>query len=256
MSSRLDREPRQRKLNPWLVRGGAVVLFGTAAIGGVGSVACNGNGEKNQAETPIPTAATILSPESISKEAVADLYRMTDDLTSHYFEKRRSGVTMEGQRSRARGITTTEADFISAADPWMSEQYFSIKHLEDKTVIVIQGREFDISNNSTDFVIGAALTSYFFQEQFADELSQKFEFFNFDRQTLDDIDNLLWLKDNFEEIELGDLPPIARTANLEELAIGLKALQIAGLPIPHKAKISVLNYETTLTKVQITIRSF
>jgi len=239
MSLKSEREPKRRKLNPWLVRGGAAFLVGSAAIGGVGSVACNG---ETQFETPTPTATPHRSPESISKEAVADLYQTTDDLTTHYFEKERSGMSIGALRMLARGITDVKADFISSASPEMSEQYFSIKHLEDKTVIVIQGREFDISNNSTDFVIGTALTDYFFQEQFADELSQKFEFFNFDRQTLDDINNLLWLKDNFEEIELGDLPPIARTANLEELAIGLKALQEAGLSIPHKAKISVLNY--------------
>jgi len=238
MSSSLDREPK-RKRNPWLVRGGAAVAFGAVSL--IGGVACD---DENRAETPTATATAQLPLESISQseEAIADLYQMSDDLTSQYFKERRSGITIGGKRSLSYGLTHAKADFIYTANLDLLEQNFSIKRFEDTTIIVIQDRAFDISNNSADFVIGTALIDYLFQQQFADELRQEFQSFNYDRQTLDDIDNLLWLKDNFEKIELGDLPPIARTANLEELAIGLKALQEAGLPIPKKARIGNFNY--------------
>ena len=238
MSNQSEREPKQRKLNPWLVRGGAAVVLGTASA--IGGIACNDEGGT---ESPTPTATV----QALEYYHDPDLpiapninLAVSTKLVNDYYEMRGNFIPIEEIKEQALLVTLGKIEAIFFENQDLPFRYQDILR-KDKKIIEIRGREFNL-DRPTDFVIGVALADYLFQQYFEDEIRELDEFFDYDRQTLDNIANLFWLKDNFEVIEMGDIPPIARTANLEELAIGLKTLQEAGLPIPKKAKIGVFHF--------------
>ena len=212
----------------------------TAGAVGVVTVGCDNEGKK-------PSGATSTSTPENLVENFRALYDKTHYIAFNYVELRQT-FSQEEIRQQAKDLTILKARLIEKAYLRLKldgeQQEVKVEKRDDRDIVIIRGQEFDVRYSSCDFFIGAALVDYLFEEQF-DHFLKEAPGFESDRQTLPDsnIENLLWLADHLEEVELGDVSPITRTSGLDTLGRALRVLEESGLSIPKKVKIDQFSFE-------------
>lgn len=240
---------RQESENKGYIRkrlgGLGVVAAGAVAAAAIAYCAREQDSSPNAPDTTVEPTATarqleLPGAEEASPQAVIDLYNQTQDLNENYFDSRRQGLSQDDLRKVAIDLSVSKVRAMWASSHFPSDPF--IKN-EGNVVIFNNGRQFDL-DKPTDFVIGTALADYFLHSDFQEVLEEEIGFvFNKQRlQSFEGFNNIFWLTDNVQ-IEMGDIPPIARTESLEKLSQGLQFLQEAGLPLPQKARIEYFGLE-------------
>ena len=222
-----------------------VVAGGTLAAAAIVYCAREQDSSPNTPDTtvePTTTARQLEQPsaEAISPQAVRNLYNLEKETISGYFDLRRQGITTENIRAKSKEFTILKARTVWGADPFPESPTIS----NDGNILIFNnGRQLNL-DKPTDFVLGTAVVDYLFHSRFEEYLQDEISFW-FDRQRLtpyEGLENIFWLKDNIE-IEMGDIPPVARTESLEQLTRGLMFMQEAGIELPTKAKIEAFGFE-------------
>lgn len=235
------RERKEKRLTPQRVLLAGTVTATSVILG----IACKDSGEhKPSTEQIEPTQITeqIERPSSneASTQTVKNLFNQTQELNENYFNQRKQLVSQDDLRKTAINLTISKVRAMLASSQFSDNAF--IKN-NGHVLIFSNGREFDL-DEPTEFVIGTALVDYFFHDTFQDVLKDDIGFV-FEKQRLqsyEGFNNIFWLVDNIQ-IEIGDIPPIARTESLERLAQGLKFLKETGMTLPKKAKIDYFGLE-------------
>ena len=178
--------------------------------------------------------------EEASPQAVIGLYNQTQELNENYFDSRRQGLSPNDLKDSAKELTISKVRAIWAADHFPESPFI---RNEGDTIIFNNGHQLNL-DEPTGFALGTALVDYSFHSTFEKELEGEVGFW-FYRQRLSSYEgfgSIFWLADNVQ-IEMGDIPPIARTESLEQLTRGLMFMQEAGINLPTKAKIETFGFD-------------